>query len=425
MMRKLILAAVLAASAAPAAAETIAIVGARVVSLGPAGDIPRGTVLVRDGRIAAVGAAVRVPAGAKVIDATGQTVTPGLAATVSPLALNDTIGSGWGGRGSTNERLSAGFDVAYDVNPDSPQIPEARVEGVTWAVLAPNAPGPAAGAPRKVFGGQAAIVRLSADGDYLVAPHVAVVTAVGEGGAAAAGGSRGAWRTLVKQSLALARDYRRGRVDDGRLEELSLSRADLEALVPVVERRRPLLVEVNRASDIRLVLDVAREENVRVVLSGAAEAWMLAPQIAAARAPVVLDAEDNQAFTFESLNATYRNAAILHEAGVLIAFKPGIARIVFLIRTPRFLAGRTVRFGLPWEAALAAITVNPARIFGFDDRLGSIAPGRDADLVIWSGDPLETTTVARRVLIRGAEQPMTSRSRELRDRYIGAVRPAR
>ncbi|MDG2523033.1 amidohydrolase family protein [Caulobacter segnis] len=424
--RKSILAALLVlAAASPAAAETLAIVNARVVSLGAAGDLPRGAVLVRDGKIVDVGASVRIPSDARVIDAAGQTLTPGLVATISPLGLNDTIGSGWPGRGSTDPRLSAGFDVAYDVDPNSPQIPEARVEGVTAAVLAPTPASAAAGAPRKVFGGQLGVIQLSDSGDYLVAPHVAVLTALGEGSTSTAGGGRGAWRGLIKQSLALARDYRAGRVDEGKLEALSLSRADMEALAPIVDRRQPLVVEANRASDIRLALATAREENIRIVISGGAEAWLLAKEIAAAKVPVILDAEDNQAFTFDSLNATYRNAAILNQAGVLVAFKPGIARIVFLIRTPRYLAGRTVPYGLPWEAALAAITVNPARIFGFDGAKGSIAPGKDADLVLWSGDPLETTTVARRVLIGGVEQPMTSRSRQLRDRYIDAVRPAK
>lgn len=426
MIRKLALAALGALLlAAPASAQTLAIVNARVVSMGPAGDLPRGSVLVRDGKIVEVGANVRIPDGAQVIDAAGQILTPGLVATVSSLGLNDTIGSGWGGRGSNDPRLSAGFDVAYDVNPNSPQIPEARIEGVTAAVLTPNSASAGPGAPRKVFGGQAAFIRLAASGDYLVAPHVAVVAALGEGAASAAGGGRGAWRGLVKQTLVLARDFKAGRVDDAQLDAMSLSRADLQALVPVIERRSPLLVEVNRASDIRLVLDVAREENIRIVLSGAAEAWLLASEIAAAKVPVILDAEDNQAFTFDSLNATYRNAALLDQAGVLIAFKPGIARIVFLIRTPRFLAGRTVRYGLPWERALAAITVNPAKIFGLEETRGSIAPGKAADLVLWSGDPLETSTVARRVFVGGAEQPMTARNRELRDRYIDTVKASR
>lgn len=426
MIARLLLTALLVFAAGPAAAETLAIVGARVVSLGPAGDIPRGVVVVRDGKISAVGADISVPSGARIIDGAGQVLTPGLVASVTALALNDTIGSGYGGLGSKNPRLSAAFEVLPDVNPTSPQIPEARIEGVTRAIIAPNPPGGPSGDAYRIFGGQVGLITLGEDQGPALVGSLAVVTDAGASGAGAAGGSRGAWRVLLEQSIDLARDYARSpaSVEADRLAELSLSRADLEALAPVAAGARPLLVEVNRASDIRNVLAAAQENRVRVILSGAAEAWMVADEIARAGVPVIIDAEDNQAFTFETLNASYRNAALLHEAGVMVAFKPGIARIVYLIRTPRFLAGRTVPYGLPWEEALKAITLNPARMFGFAERSGSIEVGKDADLVLWSGDPLETTTVARTVIIGGEVQPATARNRLLRDRYIGDVRPA-
>jgi imidazolonepropionase-like amidohydrolase len=424
MIRRLLLAAGLAAAlATPAAAETVAIVNARVLSMGPAGDLPSGAVLVRDGKIVALGARVAIPKDARVIDAKGQILTPGLTATVTSIGLNDTIGSGYGGRGSNNPRLSAGFDVSYDVNPTSPQIPEARIEGVTRAVLTPNPQSRPPNAPARVFGGQAAVIHLGEGGDLSVKPRVALYLDAGEGGASAAGGSRGALMVLLKQAFADARTYARNpaALDPARLDEMSLSRADLEALVPVVQGREPLLIEANRASDIRNVLALARDEKVRVILSGGSEAWMVAAELAVAKVPVIIDAEENQAFQWENLNATYENAAILHDAGVLVAFKPSFARIVFLIRTPRFLAGRTARYGLSPHEALAAITLNPAKIFGLADRFGSIEPGKEADLVLWSGDPLETTTVARMVMIRGVEQPLTARNRALRDRYIGSV----
>jgi imidazolonepropionase-like amidohydrolase len=407
--------------AVTAHAETIAITNARILTMGAAGDIDGGTVVVRDGTIVAVGKSVAVPSDARVIDAKGQILTPGMVATVTPLAINDTIGSGYAGRASTNPTLSAAFDVSYDVVPTSPQIGEARIEGVTRAVVAPNAPG----GPNvtRIFGGQVAIIHLGDAADLTVKRHAAMFLDTGEQGEAVAGGGQGALQVRLRQAFADARAYakNRGSFDAARLEEQSLSRADLEALIPVVEGRQPLLVEVDRAPDIHNILTLAREQNVKIILSGAAEAWMLADEIAAAKVPVVLDAEENQAFTFESLNATYENARILHDAGVLIAFKPSVARIVFLIRTPRFIAGRTARFGLSPHDALAAITLNPARIFGFADRFGSIEKGKDADLVLWSGDPLETTSVARMVMIRGVEQSLAARNRQLRDRYIKSV----
>lgn len=426
MIRRLLLsaAATLALMASPAAAETVAIVNARVLSLGPAGDLPSGSVVVRDGKIAAVGAKVAVPAGARVIDAKGQILTPGLVATVSPIGLNDIIGSGYGGRGSSNAKLSAAFDVLDDVNPNSPQIPEARIEGVTRAVITPNPQGRAPNGPARLFGGQVAVIHLAEAADLTVKPRVAIYLDAGEGGASAAGGSRAALFVQLEQALTDAKTYARNpaALDPARLEELSLSRADLAALVPVAEGREPLLVEVNRASDIRNVLAFAREQRIKVIISGGSEAWMAAPEIAAAKVPVVIDAEENQAFQWENLNATYENAAILQKAGVLVAFKPSVARIVFLIRTPRYIAGRTARFGLTSHQALEAITLNPARIFGVADRFGSIEPGKEADLVLWSGDPLETTNVARMVMIQGVEQPLTARNRALRDRYIGTVK---
>ncbi|MDZ4374212.1 MAG: amidohydrolase family protein [Phenylobacterium sp.] len=427
MIRPLIRSLALAVStlliAGPAVAETVAIVNARVLTMGPAGDIARGSVVVRDGRITAVGAGIAIPREARIIDARGQILTPGLVAAVSPIGLNDTIGSGYGGRGSSTPRLSAGFDVLSDVNPNSPQIPEARIEGVTRAVITPNPPSRPPNAPPRLFGGQAAVIHLGEGGDLSVKPRAALYLDAGESGASAAGGSRGALFVQLAQALADARAHARNpaAVDPARLEELSLSRADLTALVAVAEGREPLLIEVNRASDIRNVLAFAREQKVRVILSGASEAWMVAREIAAAKIPVVIDAEENQAFQWENLNATYENAAILQRAGVLVAFKPSVARIVFLIRTPRYIAGRTARFGISPHDALAAITINPARIFGVADRFGSIEPGKEADLVLWSGDPLETTTATRMVMIRGVEQPLTARNRLLRDRYIGTV----
>ena len=404
-----------------AQAETIAITNARILTMGAAGDIDSGTVLVRDGTIAAVGKNVAVPGDARVIDAKGQILTPGMVATVTPLAINDTIGSGYAGRASTNPFLSAAFDVSYDVVPTSPQIGEARIEGVTRAVVAPNAPGGAN--VTRIFGGQVAIIHLGEAADLTVKRHAAMFLSTGEQGEAVAGGGQGALQVRLRQAFSDARAYAKNRasLDMARMQEQSLSRADLDALIPVVEGRQPLLVEVNRAPDIHHILTLAREQKVKIILSGAAEAWMLADEIAAANVPVVIDAEENQAFTFESLNATYENARILHDAGVLIAFKPSVARIVFLIRTPRFIAGRTARFGLSPHDALAAITINPARIFGCADRFGSIEPGKDADLVLWSGDPLETTTVARMVMIRGVEQSLAARNRQLRDRYLKSV----
>ena len=194
-----------------------------------------------------------------------------------------------------------------------------------------------------------------------------------------------------------------------------MSRPDLEALLPVLDGRIPLVAHVHRASDIDAALDLADEFGLRLVVSGGAEAWLVAARLAAANVPVILNPLDNLPKQFESLGATLSNAARLHEAGVLIAFSTEESHNA---RNMKQLAGNAVANGLPYEAALAAITVNPARIFGLDKTMGSLAPGKDADIVIWDADPLELNAFATHVFIAGREIPMVSRSTLLRDRYL-------
>jgi imidazolonepropionase-like amidohydrolase len=199
-----------------------------------------------------------------------------------------------------------------------------------------------------------------------------------------------------------------------------MSRIDLEALVPVVQGKTPLLVRVERAADIRQVLKLAREQNVKVILEGAAEGWMVADEIAAAGVGVILDSLVNLPESFEVLGARLDNAARLDKAGVTIAIIG--SRDVNNLRQARFNAGTAVAYGLPYQAAIRAISANPAKIWGLGD-VGSLAVGKSADLVVWNGDPLETTTWPTAVFIAGVEQPASARAFELRDRYAAPAGP--
>jgi imidazolonepropionase-like amidohydrolase len=209
--------------------------------------------------------------------------------------------------------------------------------------------------------------------------------------------------------------------DRAAYRELSLSKADLEALIPVVEGRMPLLADVHRASDIRAVLRLAREERIKLILNGAEEGWKVAPEIAAAGVPVILNPISDRPVDFESLGSTLENAARLQAAGVVIAIEGqgGANRA----NEARYNAGNAVAHGLPPAAALAALTINPAKMFGVADRVGSLEPGKDADLVVWSGDPFEPLSRPQLILIEGKPQPLTSRQFELRDRYKDLNRP--
>jgi imidazolonepropionase-like amidohydrolase len=180
---------------------------------------------------------------------------------------------------------------------------------------------------------------------------------------------------------------------------------------------------VDRASDIRQVLAFARRQGLRPVIVGGAQAWQVAGELAQANVPVVLDPLVDLPDSFDMIGASLENAARLQRAGVRVAFT-NLSDGTHNARKVRQTAGIAVANGLPWEAALAGLTANAAEIFGLGAQYGRIAPRYAGDLVLWSGDPLEVTTVAQQVWIDGRAQPMRSRQTELRDRYRPRAAPA-
>ena len=426
----------------PAAAQDVAITGGRVLT--GTSVIENGTVVVRGGRVVSVGTGA-APAGLRTIDARGQIVTPGFVAVDSGLGGSE-VGSVRGSNDLSNNAntLSAAFDLSYGLDPWSFTLPTARLGGVTRAVVTPQHAGSGGGHSHDdsdfagagdggyqtpgLFAGQAAVIKLGG-ADILVKPRVAMVAPFGEAGKAVAGGARGAEFVLFKETLAEVRLYARNKAayDRADLRALSLSRADLEALIPVAEGRMPLIVTVNRAADIQQVLRLAREEGVKIILDGAAEGWLVADEIAAANVPVLLHPITNLPSNFEMRAARMQNAAALNAAGVVIAIK-GNEGSAHRARDIRYNAGNAVSHGLPFAAAIQAITVNPARIFGFDGQFGELKAGAAGDVVVWSGDPLEPLSQPSAVLIDGVEQPLQARNLLLRDRYRtggeGAMPPA-
>lgn len=405
-------------AAGPVSAQTVAIVNAHIVSPGPLGDVPRGTILIRDGRIVAAGAHVTVPPSVRIIDARNAPVTPGLVAVDTALGLTEVSSvNGTTDNRTKNNEVSAAFDVEYGLNPASALIPVARLGGVTRAVVMPDYDD--SNKERELpFAGQAAMISLGEGANILFKPKIGMVLDLGEDGAARAGGSRAAEIVQLRELFEDVRLYRvhKAAYNRGELRDLGLSRADLEALIPVLDGTMPLIVNVHRAADIRQALALARDYRLKIILNGAEEGWQVAREIAAAHVPVLLNPSSNIPSSFELLGATLRNAALLRSAGVEIAISgndPG-----HQVRDMRYNAGRAVSRGLPYADAIEAMTLAPARIFGVDDKLGSIAPGKIADIVIWDGDPLEPLTEAVAILVEGREQPMTSRPLELRDRYL-------
>ena len=415
----------------PAAAQDVAITGGRVLT--GTSVIENGTVVIRNGKVVSVGTGA-APAGLRAIDARGKIVAPGFVAVDSGLGGSE-VGSVRGSNDLSNNAntLSAAFDLSYGLDPWSFTLPVARLGGVTRAVVTPQHAGSGGGHSHDdsdfagaghggyqspgLFAGQAAVIKLGG-ADILVKPRVAMVAPFGEAGKGVAGGARGAEFVLFKETLAEVRLYARNKAayDRAALRDLSLSRADLEALIPVANGAMPLIVSVNRASDIQQVLRLAREEGVKVILDGAAEGWLVADEIAAAKVPVLLHPITNLPGNFEMRAARMQNAAALNAAGVVIAIK-GNEGSTHRARDIRYNAGNAVSHGLPFAAAIQAITVNPARIFGFDGQFGELKPGAAGDVVVWSGDPLEPLSQPSAVFIDGVEQPLQARNLLLRDRY--------
>lgn len=403
-----------AALALGAGAQTIAITGGRVYPVsGPV--IENGTVLIRDGRIVAAGASVAIPADAQRIDATGKWVTPGLINAGTTLGLVE-IGAVPDTRdaSATGEKaIAASFRAWEGLNPNTALFPPARNEGITTVLVAPGG---------GLVSGQAALVDLVVGSatDMIRRAPAAMIAQLND---ARGGGTNARAEAMAKLRglLADAREFRRRRADfEGRrTRDFAAGRLDLEAVLPVLDGTLPLVLAADRASDIEFAIGLAREFGLRLVIAGGAEAWMVADRIAAARVAVLTGGILNIPQSFSSLNVRPEGAADLRRAGVAVALI-GTSygdEAGFNVRNVKFEAGNAVAAGMSWDDALRSVTLAPAEIFGVGDRLGSLDVGKDANIVVWSGDPFEFATRVEHVIIRGREISTPSRQDLLMRRY--------
>ncbi len=443
----------LACAAAPLAAQTVAITGGRVVVGDGSAPIENGIVVIRNGRVVAAGAGVAVPADAERVDASGRWVTPGLFAGFSRLGLlevdavdasNDTAAS--------SGPFSAAIDVAPAINPRSAPVAVNRAAGITRAVVAPVT-------ARSIFAGQGAVIDLGSDMSAVTRARAFQFVELGEQGAEEAGGSRAAAHVLFRNALREARELSgNGRIDGGggasrrqgandqrdlpleevpgaeertlgnranRSDDVLLTRFDAAALVPVLTGRQLLLVHAERASDILAVLALRLEfPALRMVLVGAGEGWTVARELAASGVPVIANALSDLPDAFERTAATQSNIGRMQAAGVRVALGMLGEDEARMVRVTPQLAGNLVALrnvpgaaGLSWGEAFALISSAPAEAMGLGAELGSLRAGRSADVVVWSGDPLELSSTPELVMIDGVRQPLENRQTRLRDRY--------
>ncbi|HXI25725.1 MAG TPA: amidohydrolase family protein [Pyrinomonadaceae bacterium] len=414
-MRELLLAIVVVVAASfPVWSQTIAITGGKVYPVsGP--PIANGTVLIRDGVIVAVGANVNIPAGAQSIDATGKIVTPGLINSITTIGLveigqvrdtNDAAAKG-------NNNIAAAFKVWQGLNPSSSVFAPTRSEGVTTVIITPRG---------GLIAGQAAAIDLGSGlrSEVIRRSPVAMIAQIDDAqsaGTNSRGELMGKLRMLfddVKFYMAHLLDY-----DRAATRALSAPAADLEALIPVVQGRMPIMIDADRVDEIDAALELAREYKLKLIISGGAESWLAADRLAAAHVPVLTGAMNNIPDSFAHLNQRQETAAILRRAGVQVVLvgNDDSDESRFNARNIKYEAGNAVAYGMNYDDALRAITLTPAELFGLSDRVGSLQAGRDANLVVWSGDPFEFSTRAEHVFIRGREFKEPSRQDLLIERY--------
>jgi len=403
------------AAASIADAQTIAIVHAKAYVVPGSPPIANATILIRDGRIGTVAADATPPAGAHVIDAQGKIVTPGLMNSGTELGLVEAGPADTTDHAVTTGTLGAAFDIQYALNPNSTLLPVARADGLTRAVAFPSASGVLP------FAGLGAILRLSEGPDILDRPQAAVFATTGGMVSSRVGGSRSAEWILLRMALDEAQRTVASKVEargDMREHDPLLSRVNIAALLPVVRGKTPLAITAHRESDIRQAIKLADDYKLHIILCGADEAWRAAAALAARKIPVVLNPFDSKPSTFDQIGARLDNVAILQRAGVTISFSvPGVHLSHNAGSIIREGAGIAVANGLPWDQALKALTVNPAKTWGIANHYGTLEAGKDADLVIWSGDPLEPVSTAEVVFVQGKQVSLRTRQTELEQRY--------
>lgn len=402
-------------------AQTVAITNAKIYPVsGP--PIAKGTVLIRDGLIVGVGDNVTVPAGTQTIDATGKVVTPGLINSLTTIGLveigqvRDT--NDGTARGTNN--VAASFKPWDGLNPTSTLFAPTRNEGVTTVIITPRG---------GLISGQAAAIDLGTGhaSDVLRRGPVAMIAQVSSSanaGTTARGELIGKLRALFDDVKYFA--SHRGDYDRAQTRTLGATNTDLEALIPVVEGKLPLVIDADSMAEIDSALALARDYKLQIIISGGAEAWLTADRLAAAHVPVLTGAMNNIPGSFASLNQRQENAALLRKAGVKVALvgNGDGDEAHFNARNIKYEAGNAVAYGMSYDDALRAITLTPAELFGLSDRVGSLQAGRDANIVVWSGDPFEFSTQVEHVFIKGREIKEKSRQDMLTDRYKpGAPRP--
>ena len=365
-------------------------------------------ILVDDGKIILVEDFIENIETGKVLDLQGKFITPGLLV-FSSLGLLE-IGALPETNDTGSDIYNAGFDPSRAYNPFSQAVRLNRSKGVTSTISIPGASG--------YFSGMLSYTKINNGLKQKKQGPLGLVTSYGQ----SFNDSRAASLMYMEDLFSYVRTNHDDNYADttqfmvGTTNEYKFTSRDFKAIKKVLDNEMPLVVKVNKATDILNVIKFAEAQEVDLILWEANEGHMVANEIAQAGVPVILDPLNNIPSTFDSLNATYENVTRLNDAGVVMAFyyEQGAGAHNAYLATQS--AGNSVAMGLDYNEAISSITSNPADIFGLIN-VGYILPGYDADLVVWDNDPLELMSSVEMVMIDGEKQDLSNRYKELTDRY--------
>ena len=395
-MKRLLIGLLIAPSAF---ADSVLVTNANLMSMGPLGTQHGVSVLIEDDVIADIGTNITTAADT-VIDANGAIVTPALFAGATATGLvevNAVRESADGSMSDTKDNtVQVGFDVRDAYSPLSSVVGVTRVEGFGYSLLM------ASGGQYSVAG-RGSLVDFDGGFESFNGSDVLFID-VGGYAADKVGGSRAAHWMLLDGIMA---DLKRRSS-----EREYLSQSGKEHLKDLT-KNGVFVFSANRAADIRKVISFSNEYRLNSVITGGREAWLLADELAAADIPVMVNGLDNLPSNFDALGSRLDNAALLHDAGVQVLFTSGETHNARRVRQG---AGTAVAHGMPHEAAIEAMTTAPSRVFG--GRVRALEVGNRADMVIWSGDPLEVTSYATSVILKGEVTSMATRQSKLLERYL-------
>lgn len=403
-----------------------AIRNAKIVTVTGA-TIDKGTIVIRDGKIAEVGATARIPGDAKVIDATGLSVYPGLINSNTILGLSEVSAVNMTVDTTELGEFKPNMKALTAVNPHSEHIPVARMNGVTTVLTCPQG---------GIISGQCALInadgwtpqQMAVKASAAMALNYPVMGFGGRGGASFFAMIAGAPGDAQRQQRDRQVEALKKKIEDAQayLKAKEAAAADksiparpvdlgLEAMIPTIKGEVPVLISANKASDIKAAVEFAAQYKLKLIINGGDEAIKVAALLKEKNVPVILgEVIDLPGSEDAAYDEAYARPAELHKAGVKFALTSSDIQHLRLLP---YHAGTAAAFGLPKDEALKAITIYPAQIFGVDKQIGSIEVGKQATLIVTDGDPLEYRTKLKYMFINGKQAELTNKHTRLNDKF--------